>query len=166
MFKILHARCQHCVNWEIPDAQTGFRKGRGARNQITNFHWIIEKAREFQEKKKSTSVSLTTLKPFVWIITNCGKLIKIWEYHNLQQLSCLLRNLYAVQEATLLEPCMEQLIGSRLRKEYNRAVCCHPVCLTNMLSTSWEMLGWVSYKLESWQEGETSTTSDMWMIPL
>ena len=72
----------------------------------------------------------------MWIITNCGKLLKIWEYHNLQQLSCLLRNLYAVQEATLLEPCMEQLIGSRLRKEYNRAVCCHPVCLTNTLSTS------------------------------
>ena len=48
-----------------------------------------------------------------------------------------------------LEPCMEKLIGSKLRKEYNRAVCYHPVHLTYMLSTSWEMLGWMSYKLES-----------------
>ena len=48
-----------------------------------------------------------------------------------------------------LEPCMEQQIGSRLRKEYDRAVCCHPVCLTYMLSTSREMPGWISYKLES-----------------
>ena len=48
-----------------------------------------------------------------------------------------------------LEPCMEQLIGSRLRIVYYRAVSCYPVCLTYMLSTSWEMLGWMSYKLES-----------------
>ena len=61
---------------------------------------------------------------------------------------------------------MEQMIGSRLRKEYDRAVCCHPACLTYMLSTSWKMLLWMSYKQESRQAGETSTTSDMWMIPL
>ena len=61
--------------------QSGFRKGRGTRDQIANIHWIIEKAREFQ-KKTSTSVSLTTLKPLtVWIIRNCGKLLKTWEYH-------------------------------------------------------------------------------------
>ena len=52
-------------------------------------------------------------------------------------------------EKNQLESCMEQLIASRLRKEYNRAVCCHPVCLIYMLSISWEMLGWMSYKLES-----------------
>ena len=62
-------------------------------------------------------------------------------------LACLLRNLYGSQEVT--EPCMEQLIGSGLRKEYDRAVCCHPVSLTYMLSTLWEMLDWTSYKLES-----------------
>ena len=65
-----------------------------------------------------------------------------------------------------LEPCMEKLIGSRLRQEYNRDVCCHSVCLTYTLSTLWEMLGWMSYKLESRQAGETSTTSDMQMVPL
>jgi len=48
-----------------------------------------------------------------------------------------------------LEPCMEQLIGPRLRKKYNRAVCCHPACLTYTLRTSWDMLGWMSYKSES-----------------
>ena len=52
-------------------------------------------------------------------------------------------------EKQQIEPCMEQLIGSGLRKEYHRALCCYPVYLTYMLSTSWEMLGWMSYKLES-----------------
>ena len=48
-----------------------------------------------------------------------------------------------------LEPWMEQIVGSRLKKEYNRAVCCPPVGLTYMLNTSWEMPSWMSYKLES-----------------
>ena len=49
MLKILQARFQQYVNCEIPDVQAGFRKGRGARDQIDNIHWIIEKAREFQK---------------------------------------------------------------------------------------------------------------------
>ena len=49
MLKILQARLQQYVNWEFPDVQAGFRKGRGTRNQIANIHWIIEKAREFQK---------------------------------------------------------------------------------------------------------------------
>ena len=74
------------------------------------------------------------LKPLtVWIIKNCGKLLKRWKYQTI--FTCLVGKLCAGQEASL-EPCMEQLIGSRLRKEYNRAVCSHPVCLTYMLSTS------------------------------
>ena len=48
MLKILQARLQQCVNREIPDVQAGFRKDRGARDQIANIHWIIKKAREFQ----------------------------------------------------------------------------------------------------------------------
>ena len=72
MLKILQARLQQNVNWEILDVQAGFRKGRGARGQIANVCWIIEKARKLQ--KKSTSASLTMLKPLtVWITTNCGK---------------------------------------------------------------------------------------------
>ena len=50
MLKILQARLQQYVNREFPDVQTGFRKGRGTRDQIANIHWIIEKAREFQKK--------------------------------------------------------------------------------------------------------------------
>ena len=110
MFKLLQARLQYYVNQELPDVQAGLKKGRGTRDQTANTHWIIEEAREFQNNIYLCFIN--TLKPMtVWIIPNCGKLLKIWEYHNLQQLSCLLRNLYTVQEATLLEPCMEQLIG-------------------------------------------------------
>ena len=54
MLKILDARLQQYVNWEYPDVQPGFRKGRRTRDQIANIRWIIEKAREFQEKKKKT----------------------------------------------------------------------------------------------------------------
>ena len=78
MLKILQTRLQQYVNQELPDVQTGFRKGRGTRDQIDNICWIIEKAREFQ-KKKSTYASLTTLKPLtVWITTNSGKFLKRW----------------------------------------------------------------------------------------
>ena len=68
------------MNQEIPDVQAVFRKGRGTRDQIPNVRWIIEKARELK-KKKSTSTSLTTLKPLaVWIKTNCGEFFKRWGY--------------------------------------------------------------------------------------
>ena len=67
MLKILQARLQQYVNRELSDVQDGFRKGRRAIDQITNIHWIIEKAREFQK----TSALLTMPKPLtVWIITN------------------------------------------------------------------------------------------------
>ena len=70
MLKILQARLQQHVNREFPDVQTGFRKGRGTRDQIANIRWIMEKAREFQKK----SALLTMPKPLtVWITTNCGK---------------------------------------------------------------------------------------------
>ena len=72
MLKILQAKLQQYVNHELPDVQAGFRKGRGTRDQIANIHWIIKKAREFQEN--ITFALLTMPKPLtVWIITNCGK---------------------------------------------------------------------------------------------
>ena len=61
---------------------------------------------------------------------------------------------------------MEQLIGSKLGKEYDEAICCYPAYLTYMKSTLCEMPGWMSHKLESRLPGEISTTSDMQMIPL
>ena len=65
-----------------------------------------------------------------------------------------------------LEPYMEQLTGSKLGKEYNKAIYCHPAYLTCMQSTSCEMLGWMNHKLESRLLGEISTTSGMQMISL
>ena len=79
MLKILQARFQQYINHELPDVQTGFRKGRGARDQIANMHWVIEKVRG--SRKTSTSALLTTPKPLtVWITTNCGKFFKRWEH--------------------------------------------------------------------------------------
>ena len=64
-----------------------------------------------------------------------------------------------------LEPDMEQQTGSKLGKEYFKAVYCHPAYLTYMQSTSWEKLGWIKHKLESRLLGEISVTSDMQMTP-
>ena len=72
MLKILQARLQQYVNRELLVVQASFRKGRGARDQITNISWIMEKAREF--RKTSISALLTMAKPLtVWITINCGK---------------------------------------------------------------------------------------------
>ena len=69
MLKNLQARLQQYMNWELPDVQAGFRKGRGTRDQIVNIHWIIKKQKS--SRKTSTSASLTTIKPLtVWITTN------------------------------------------------------------------------------------------------
>ena len=79
MLKILQARLQRYVNHELPDVQAAFRKGRGTRDQIVSIHWIIQK--EESSRKTSISVLLTMPKTLtVWIIINCGKFWKGWEY--------------------------------------------------------------------------------------
>ena len=96
MIKILQARLQPYVNWELPDVQTGFRKGRGTRGQIANIHWIIEKAREFQ--KNIYFCFIDYAKAFDSVDHN--KLLKILKEMGIaDHLTCLLRNLYAGQEA-------------------------------------------------------------------
>ena len=99
MLKILQARLQQYVNRELPDVQAGFRKGRGIRDQIAHIHWIIEKAREFQKNI------------YFWFIDyakafDCVDHNKLWkilkEMGILDHLTCLLRNLYAGQEATVI----------------------------------------------------------------
>ena len=96
---------------------------------------------------------------------NHNKLWKIGkEMGILDHLTCLLRNLYAGQEATV-EPDMEQWTGSKLGKEYVKAVYCHPAYLTYMQSTSCEMSVWMKHKVESRFLGEISITSDMQMTP-
>ena len=84
-------------------------------------------------RKTSTFASLTMLKPLtVWITINCGNFFKRWKYDHL---TCLLRNLYAGQEATVRTG-MEPQTGSKLGKEYVKAVYCHPAYLTSLQSTS------------------------------
>ena len=79
VFKVLQARLQHYVNWELPDVQTGFRNGRGTRDQIANICGSSKKQENI--RKTSTSALLTMPKPLtVWITTNCGKFFKRWEY--------------------------------------------------------------------------------------
>ena len=96
MLKILQARLQQYVNRELPDVQTGFRKVKGTRDQIANIRWIIEKAREFQKNIYFCFIDYT--KAF-----DCVDHNKLWK--NFQEmgipdhLTCLLRNLYAGQEA-------------------------------------------------------------------
>ena len=122
MLKILQDGLQQYMNCELPDVQAGFRKGRGTGDQIANLCWIIEKAREFQ--KTSTSASLTMLKPLtVWITANCGKFWKRWEYQTTLPASWEICMQVKKQQ---LEPDMEQQTGSKSRKEYVKAVWCHP----------------------------------------
>ena len=94
MPKILQARLQHYVNLELPDVQAGFRKGRGTRDQIGNICWNIEKSREFQ--KSICFIDLTKLCGS----QQSGKLLRRWAYQT--NLTPLLRNLYAVQKATVI----------------------------------------------------------------
>ena len=96
MLKILQGRFQQYMNHELPDVQAGFRKCRGIRNQIAGIHWIIEKAREFQ--KNIHLIDYT--KAFDCVDYN--KLQKILQEMGIpDHLTCLLRNLYAGQEATV-----------------------------------------------------------------
>ena len=98
MLKILQARLQQYVNHELPDVQTGFRKGRGTKDQIANTRWIMEKAREFQ---KNIYFCFTVYaKAFDCVAHN--KLWKILKEMGIpDHLTCLMRNLYAGQEATV-----------------------------------------------------------------
>ena len=98
MLQILQARHQQYVNNELPEVQAGFRKGRGKRDQIANIHWIIKKAREFQKNFYFRFIDYA--KAF-----NCVDHNKLWkilkELGIPDHLTCLLRNLYAGQEATV-----------------------------------------------------------------
>ena len=100
---------------------------------------------------------------------DCNKLWKILKEMGIpDHLLCLLRNLYAGQEATELD--VEQQTGSKSGKEYVKAVYCHPAYLTYMQSTACEMLGWMKHKVESRLtllifQSEISVTSDTQMTP-
>ena len=98
VLKILQARLQQCVNRELPDVQAGFRKGRGTRDQIANIHWVMEKAREFQKNIYFCFIDYAKAFDCVYH-NNLWKTLK--EIGIPDHLTCLLRNLYAGQEATV-----------------------------------------------------------------
>ena len=123
--------------------------------------WIIEKAREFQ--KNIYFCFIDYAKDFDCVDHN--KLWKILKEMGIpDHLTCLLRNLCAGQETTVrLE--VEKETGSKLGKEYIKAIYCHPDYLTSMQSISCEILDWMKHELESRLPGEISITSDMQMTP-
>ena len=117
---------------------------------------------KLNERKKNILLQVDYAKAFDCVDHN--KLWKILKEMGIpDHLTCLLRNLYSGQEETELD--MEQQTGSKLGREYVKAVYCHPVYLTYMQSTSCEMPGWIKHKLESKLPGEISITSDTQMTP-
>ena len=150
-------RLQQHLNWKLPDVKTGFRKGTGTGDEIFNIHWIIKKAREFQEK--SYFCFSDYAKAF-----DCVDFNKLWKI--LQEVGNTRPVFWEIcmqVKKQQLELDMDQQTGSKLGKEYVKAIYCHSVYLTYMKSTSWEMLGWMKNKLESRLPGEISVTSDMQM---
>ena len=118
MLKILQARLQQYVNRELPGVQAGSRKGRGTRDQIANIHWIVEKARELQ-------------KNIYFCFFDYAKAFDCVDHNKLENSS---RN--GNTRPQQLQPDMEQHTGSKLGKEYTKAVYYHPAYLTYMQSTS------------------------------
>ena len=119
------------MNRELPDVQAGFRKGRGTRDQIANICWIMEKAREFQ--KTSISALLTMPKPLTVDHNKLWKILK--EIRIPDYLTCLLRNLYAGQEAAVRTG-RGTTDWFQIGKGLHQAVYCHPAYLTSLQSTS------------------------------
>ena len=119
--------------------------------------------KEESSRKTSTSVLLIMPKPLpVWITTNCGKFLKRWECQTTWPASWQTCMQVRKQQ---LEPDMEQRTGSKLGKDYVKAVYCHPAYLTYMQSTSCKMPGWMKHKLKSRFPREISITSDRQMTP-
>ena len=147
MFKILQAKLQQYVNQKLPGVQAGFRRGRGTWDQIANIHWIVEKAREYQKKTYFVDYA----KAWLCGAQQTGKFFKRWEYQTTLSASWEIRMQVKKEHS---EPDMKQWTGSKLGKEYIKAVYCHPAYLTYMQSTSCKMTGWMKHKLESRLPGE------------
>ena len=159
MLQILQARLQQYVNCELLDVQAGFRKGRGTRDQIANIHWIIKKAKEFQKNIYFSFIDYA--KAFDCVDDN--KLWKILKAMGIpHHQTCLLRNLYAGQEATVRTG-----DGTTDWFQIGKGVCQGCIlspCLFDLTqSTSGEMLE--EAQTETRLPGEISITSDIQMTP-
>ena len=161
MLKILQVRFQQSVNCELPDVQAGFRKGKGTRDQIANMCWIIKKAREFQ--KNIYFCFIDYAKAF-----DCVDQNKLWK--NMKEmgipghLTCLLRNLYAGQEATVRTG-----HGTTDWFQIGKGVCQGCIlspCLFNFYAECiMRNAGLEKHKLEARLPGEISITSGMQITP-
>jgi len=161
MLKILQARLQQYMNWELPDVQTGFRKSRGNRDQVANICWIIEEAREL--KKNIYFCFIDYGKAFDCVDHN--KLWKIFQEMGIpDHLTCLLRNLYANQEAAV-----RTVHGTTDWIQIGKGVhqgCILSLCLFNLYAEFiLQNAGLDEAKLESILPGEISITSDMQITP-
>ena len=140
MLKILQARLQQYMNCELPDVQAGFRKGRGTRDQIGNIHWIIKKAREFQK----TIYCCFTDYAKAFDCVDHNKLCKILQEMEIpDHLICLLKNLYAGQEATVRTR-HETTDWFQIRKGVRQGCILSP-CLFNLyaeMATRSSVLAW------------------------
>ena len=160
MLKILQARLQQHMNFELPNVQAGFTKGRGSRDQIANIRWIIDKAREFQK-----NIYLCFINYAVFDCVDHNKLWRILKEMGIpDHLTCLLRNMYARQEATVRTG-----QGTKDWFQIGKGVCQGCIlspCLFNLYAEYiTRTLGWKKHKLESRFLGEISITSDMQMTP-
>ena len=133
--QFLQARLQQYMNQELPDVQAGFRKCGGTRDQIANICWIIEKAREFKKNIYFCFIDYT--KAFDYVNHNMLQEI-LQQMGILDYLTCLQRNLYADQEATVRTR-HGTMDFSKLRKEYVKAIYCHLAYLTSIQSTEYIM---------------------------
>ena len=147
------------MNHELPDVQAGLRKGRGTRDQIASSHWINKTAREFQ--KNIYFCFIDYARAFDCVDNKLWKILK--EMGIPDHLTCLLRNLYAGQEATVRTG-----HGTADWFQIGKGICQGCIlspCLFNLYAEYiMRMLGWLKHELESRLPGEIST-SDMQMIP-
>ena len=147
------------MNRELPDVQAGFRKGRRTRDQIAKIHWIIKKGREFQKNIYFYFIDYAKASDYV----DHNKLWKILKEMGIpDHLTCLLRNLYAGQEATVRTG-HGTTDWFQIRKGVRQGCILAPCSLN--LYAEYIMLGWMKHKLESRSPGEISITSDMQMTP-
>ena len=162
MLKILQGRLQQYLNQEFPDVQAGFRKGRVTRDQIANIHWIIEKAREFQ--KNIYCCFIEYAKAFDCVDHNkLGEILH--EMKIPDHLTCLLRNLYTGQEATV-----RTLFGTTDWFKIEKGVCqgctLSPCLFNSYAEHIIRNARLDELQVESSLLGEISTTTGMQMIPL
>ena len=161
MLKILQARLQQYAILNFQMFKVDLEKAEEPEITLSTSDGSSKK----QESSRKTSISALLTMPkalTVWITTSCGKILKRWKWQTTLPASWEICMQVKKQQ---LELDMEQQAGSRLEKEYVKAVYCHPAYLTYMQSISCEMPGCMKQKLESRLTGEVSITSDMQMTP-